>query len=132
MLKQPALIGIVPRKNLWEVIQKERWYHIPVETVPKNIILAEYLGFYFPKVFGEKMQYKVSFYAKVKKVDIVKRIKLFQKEKEHKRANEKYFQLHLEKIKELPKSIPSIRQRRIVHIPTSCEKLFTADEINDL
>jgi len=132
MQKHPALVGIVPRKNLWDIIQKQRWYHIPVESAPKNAGFAEYLGFYFPKIFDETMRYKVIYYAKVKKVDIVKRIKLFPEEKEHQRANKDYFQFHLAKIKELPKPIPSLRWRRIVRIPTSCEKLFTAEEINDL
>ena len=132
MQKHPALVGIVPRKNLWDVIQEKKWYHIPVESAPKNALLAEYIGFYFPAVFGEEMRYKVNFYAKVKKVDTVQRIELFPEEKEHERANKEYFQFHLEKIEELPKPIPSLRWRRIVHIPTSCEKLFTAEEINDL
>ncbi len=130
MEKHPALVGIVPRKNLWNVIREQRWYHIPVESAPKNAKFAEYLAFYFPKIFGEKMQYKVNFYAKVKKVDIVKRIELFPEEKNHPRANKDYFKFYLENIKELPKPIPSLRWRRIVHIPTSCEKLFAAKEIN--
>jgi len=132
MQKHPALVGIVPRKNLWDVIQKQRWYHLPVGSAPKNTGFAEYLGFYFPKVFGETMRYKVNYYAKVKKIDIVKRIQLFPEEKEHQRVNEDYYQFHLEKIKELPKPIPSLRLRRIVHILTSYEKLFNAEEINDL
>ncbi len=132
MKNYPALVGIVPRKNLWDVIQKEKWYHIPVASAPKNAAFAEYLGFYFPAVFGKEMRYKVNFYAKVKKVDTVKRIELFPEEKEHEKADKDYFQFHLGKIKELPKPIPSLRWRRIIHIPTSCEKLFAAEEINDL
>ena len=132
MQNHPALVGLVPRKNLWNIIREQGWYHIPSKSAPKNATFAEYLGFYFPSIFGKELRYKVNFYAKVKKVDIVKRIKLFPNEKEHKRANEEYFQFHLGKIKELPKSIPSLRWRRIVHIPTSCEKLFSAKEINDL
>jgi len=132
MSKHPALVGIVPRKNLWDLMQREKWYHIPVKSAPKNAALVEYLGFYFPAAFGEKMQYQVSFYARVEALDIVKRIKLFPKEKEHPRANDDYFQFHLNEIKELPKPIPSLRWRRIVHIPTSLEKLFRAEEINDL
>lgn len=131
MAKHPALVGIVPRKNLWPIIQKEKWYHIPVNSAPKNATLAEYLGFYFPAAFGEKMRYKVNFYAKVKKVDIVKRIELFPDEP-HKRPDWDYFQFHLESIKELPKPIFSRNWRRVVHIPTSYEKLFNAEEINDL
>lgn len=130
--KHPALVGIVPRRNLWDVIQQQRWYHIPVESAPKNAELAEYLGFYFPAVFGKELQYKVNFYAKVGRVNIVKRIELFPEESKHKRADEDYFKFNLESIEELPKPIPSISWRRIAHIPTSYEKLLTAEEINDL
>jgi len=128
----PALVGIVPRKNLWPKIQEERWYHIPVESAPKNAPLVEYLAFYFPKVFGVDYRYKVSYYAEVLKVEVAKRIELFPEEPEHERAQKDYYQFHLGQIKELPKPIPSKRWRRIVHIPTSREKLFTAEEINDL
>jgi len=132
MENHPAVVGIVPRKNLWDRIRTEGWYHIPVESAPKNAVFAEYLGFYFPAVFGDKLKYKVSYYGNVKRVDVVKRIELFPEEIEHKRANKDYYQFHLEQIKTLPRPIPSIGWRRIVHIPTSCEKLFTAEEINDL
>ncbi len=132
MQNHPALVGIVPRKNLWNIIQEQKWYHIPVESAPKNAGLTEFLAFYFPKVFGEEMRYKVNFYAKVKKVDIVRRIELFPEEKIHIGANKDYFQFHLGEIEKLPKPIPSLIWRRIVHIPTSYEKLFSAEEINDL
>lgn len=64
MPKHPALAGIVPRKNLWDAIQEEKSYHIPIESAPKNAVFAGYSGFYFPKVFGEEMRYKVNFYVK--------------------------------------------------------------------
>ena len=51
---QPALVGIVPRKELWSIIQKEKWYHIPVKSAPKNISFVEYLAFYFPKCFDKE------------------------------------------------------------------------------
>jgi len=106
MQKHPALVGIVPRKNIWDIIQKQRWYHIPVESAPKNAVFVEYLAFYFPKIFDEIMQYKVIYYAKVKKADIVKRIQLFPEEKEHQRANKNYFQFHLGKLKNYQNLFP--------------------------
>lgn len=132
MLKQPALVGIVPRKNLWNVIQEQGWYHIPVESAPKNASFAEYIAFYFPKIFNEKERYKVNYYANVQKVDIIKRIQLFPEEPDHKRAQKDYYQFRLGQIRKLSHPIPSKRWRRIVHIPTSCQKLFSAQEINDL
>jgi len=132
MSKHSALVGIVPRKNLWPIIQKEKWYHIPVESAPKNALTVKYLAFYFPEVFGKRLQYKVNYYAEVQKVSIAKRIQLFPEESEHERAHKDYFQFHLKQIKELPNPIPSKRWRRIVHIPTNLEKLLSAKEINDL
>jgi len=128
----PALVGLVPRKNLWSVIQKERWYHVPFKSAPRNSIYAEYLAFYFPSVFGEGDRYKVIYGAKVLGVDKVKRIHLFPDERDHKRAQQDYLQFHLGKIEKLPRPIPSKNWRRIIHIPTSIEKLFSALEINDL
>lgn len=132
MLKQPALVGIVPRKNLWQIIQEKRWYHIPVKSAPRNFSFIEYLAFYFPKAFDEKEQYQVIYYAKVKSVKITKRINLFPEAIGHPKANADYFQFHLSQIKTLPQPIPSQRWRRIVHIPTSYQRLMAAQEINDL
>lgn len=127
-----AIVGIVPRRNLWSVIQNQRWYHIPVKSAPRNALNIKYIGFYFPSAFGNELKYKVTYYTTVLKVGVVKRINLFPDEFKHPRKDMDYYQFHLGEIKELPRSIPSKRFRRIVHIPTTLKKLFTADEINDL
>lgn len=131
-LDKPALVGIVPRKNLWPIIQKQRWYHIPVNSAPRNALQIEHMSFYFPSVFGKKFEHQVNYYAPVIKIDTVKRSQLFPDETEHHRKDSDYYQFHLGDIKELPHPIPSRRWRRIVHIPTTLHKLFTAREINDL
>lgn len=128
----PALVGIVPRKELWDIIKNEKWYHIPVQSAPKNILNIKYLGFYFPSIFGEKLRYKVIYYSAVKEIEVKKRIELFPDEEEHPRRNLDYYQIHIGEIEELEKPIISKRFRRIVHIPTTFKKLITAEEINDL
>ena len=133
-MKYPALVGIVPRKNLWEIIKNEKWYHIPVSanSAPKKPESIKYIAFYFPEVFGED-GYKVIWYAEVLSFEIKKRIELFSNEPENKRANEDYLQFHLTKIQKLPNVIFSKRKRKdITHISTNTEKLFSAKEINDL
>lgn len=127
-----ALVGIVPRKELWPIIQKEHWYHIPVASAPHNLKDIRYVAFYFPAAFGEDLRYKVSLYAPVEEIKIVKRIELFPNEPHHSRANQDYFQIKLKGIKELPCPIPSKRLRRLVHIPSTYDKLMRAREINDL
>lgn len=131
-LNEPALVGIVPRKNLWPIIQDQRWYHIPVKSAPRNSPEVKYIAFYFPSAFGEKLRFQVTYYAPVLNIDTVKRIELFPDELRHPRKSEEYYKFHLGKIEKLPRPIPSRRWRRIVHIPTSLPKLFTAREINEL
>lgn len=128
----PALVGIVPRENLWPVIQKQRWYHIPAVSAPKTLPRIKYLSFYFPAAFGKDLKYKVIYYAPVRHIEVVKRIELFPDENKHPKRNKDYFQIHIDRIECLPRPIPSRRWRRIVHIPTNLGKLLTAKEINDL
>jgi len=128
----PALVGIVPRKKLWDIIKNERWYHIPVKSAPKNINEIKYLAFYFPSVFGRDLRFRVIYYSTIENIEIKKRIQLFPDETEHPRRNSEYYQIYLDEIKELPRQIPSMRWRRIVHIPTTLKRLFLAEEINDL
>jgi hypothetical protein len=93
MQKQPVLVGIVPRGNLWDIIQKEKWYHIPVSanSAPKNPELIEYIAFYFPGLFGDELGYKIIWYAKVLSFEIKKRIILFPDEPNDKNADKDYF-----------------------------------------
>lgn len=127
-----ALIGIVPRKKLWTTIRQEHWYHIPVASAPRNIKDVRYVAFYFPAAFGKELQHKVIYYAPVREIEVVKRIELFPDEPNHPRANQDYYQIKLTQIRKLPRPIPSNRWRRLVHIPSTYEKLMRAREINDL
>jgi len=129
---EPALVGIVPRKELWTLILNQHWYHIPAKSAPQNLRDIRYIAFYYPAVFGEDLKYRVKHYAPVTKIEIKKRIKLFPDDVKHPRRDVDYYQIFLGKIYELPHPIPSKRWRRIVHIPTTLRRLLTAEEINDL
>ena len=129
---KPALVGIVPRKSLWPIILEERWYHIPVASAPGNVEKIHYVAFYFPADFDEELRHKVVYYSTVKSVKVVKRIKLFPNELKHPRAGQDYFKINLGQILPLPRPIPSLRFRRLVHIHSSYRRLMTAREINDL
>lgn len=136
MQTQLVLVGIVPRKSLWPLIQKEKWYHIPVEAFMKlqipDIVSVKYIAFYFSSIFNAQYRYKVMYYAKITRVEIKKRIALFPDEPTHKNVDENYYQFYLEKIEKLPQPIVYRMQRKIIHIPSNTQKLFEAKEINDL
>jgi very-short-patch-repair endonuclease len=128
-----ALVAIMNNKADFARAQYEHWYRIPVRSAPPRVDFArlERLAFYQTKVFGPE-KWAVNYHAEVRSVDRVKRIELLPHERDHPRAQDEYYCLKIGDLERLPKPIPSRRWRRIVFIPTTVEKLFQAEEINDL
>ncbi len=127
----PALVGIVTRIKDWAILTTQHWYRIPVKNAPENLELARYLAFYQTRVFG-KEKWAVNYYTRIKAITVTRRIQLLPDEPDHPRANEDYYRLEVEDLKKLPSPIPSQRRRRLVFIPTTLERLFTVQEINEL
>jgi len=128
---KPALVAIVPNKKDWKILKEKHWYRIPVKSAPKIVTQLRYLAFYQPKIFREE-KWAVNYYAKIKDLEIVKRLELLPDEAKHIRAMDDYYKFTIEELKRLPHPIPSKRWRRIVFIPTTLDRLMNAKEINDL
>ncbi|OYD14998.1 hypothetical protein CH330_06890 [candidate division WOR-3 bacterium JGI_Cruoil_03_51_56] len=127
----PALVGVITRQKDWRILETEHWYRIPVKSAPEELPKAKYLAFYQTKVFGDE-KWAVNWYTQVKGIIAMKRIELLPDEPKHKRAQAAYYRVAIGGLRHLPYPIPSRRWRRIVFIPTSLERLFAAEEINDL
>lgn len=128
-----ALVAIMNNKADFARAASEHWYRIPVRSAPPRVDFARLsrLAFYQTKVFADE-KWAVNYHAEVRDVDRVKRVELLPKERDHPRAQDEYYRLEISDLERLPKPIPSRRWRRIVFIPTTIEKLFQAEEINDL
>ncbi len=128
-----ALVAIMNNTADFARARDEHWYRIPVRSAPPRVDFSrlERLAFYQTKVFGDE-KWSVNYHAAVRDVDRVKRIELLPHEPNHPRAYDEYYRLKLGDLERLPQPIPSRRWRRIVFIPTTTEKLFRAEEINDL
>ena len=127
----PALVGIVTRMKDWELVRSKHWYRIPVRTAPEGLDGIRYLAFYKTRLFGSE-KWTVSWYAPVRAIRRKTRRELLPEEPGHPRAGAEYYVVELGELMRLPRPIPSRRWRRIVFIPTSIERLFHAQEINDL
>ncbi|MFO7638545.1 MAG: DUF559 domain-containing protein [bacterium] len=127
----PALVGIVPRIKDWRLLRDQHWYRIPIRTAPEDLRSCRYLAFYQPGVFKEE-RWAVNWYARVHGITAVSRRELLPDEASHPRAGEPYWRIELDGLLRLSRPILSHRRRRIVFIPTTLERLFVADEINDL
>lgn len=125
-----ALVVVVNSPRDFDFAREQGWYRIPVARAPAQIG-AEYLGFYFTQAFGDE-RWSVRYYAPVRRLRLVRRVDLLPQEPEHPRAREHYYRFDIGRVEALPRPIPSLRLRRITFIPTSLEKLLSAEEINDL
>lgn len=126
-----VLVGIMPSPRDFELARAEHWYRVPKKNAPKGIH-AEYVAFYFTKVFGEDLRWAIHFYARRTGHELVRRRDLVPEEPDHPRANELYYKLQLGLIRQRKPPILSLRWRRVTFIHTTWDRFVTAQEINDL
>jgi hypothetical protein len=125
-----VLVVVLNSQRDFEVARDEGWYRIPLKRAPTRVG-ADYLAFYQTGVFGDE-RWAVNYYAPVRRYRIASRCALLPGEPDHPRADDLYYRIEIESLRRLPRSIPSRRLRRITFIPTTLERLFAAEEINDL
>jgi very-short-patch-repair endonuclease len=125
-----VLVAVLNSYRDFEIAREEGWYRIPLKRAPTRVG-ADYLAFYQTSVFGEE-RWAVNYYAPVRRYRIVSRRSLLPSEPNHPRADDLYYRIEIGSLRPLPRSIPSRRLRRVTFIPTTVERLFGAEEINDL
>ena len=125
-----ALVAILNSPDDLAIVRNQGWYRIPVRTAPKRWP-PKLLAFYQTKVFGDEA-YAVRYYGSVREIREVGRAELFPHEASNAKSDKRYHQVLLDSLDTLPQPIISRRWRRIVFIPTTIEKFWLAEEINDL
>ena len=128
-----TLIALWKDVKDYNIAMEQHWYRIPVTSAPMIVQdkRIKYIAFYQTSKFGADA-FVVRWFARVKKIRIVHRQDLFVKEKKNPKTKKIYYKLEFDKLRELPKPIPSIRHRPIIFISTTHKKLKEAKEINDL
>lgn len=140
-----TLVALLPSVADFHIAQQEHWYRIPRRNKSLPRVLTEgrlkFLAFYHPQAFGKDWQYTIRFVAEVKDVSIVKRKDLLPPPEGEgntadlkwlQKAEEEYYKIEIGPLRELPQPIYSRKWRRIVFIETTENRLFNAEEINDL
>ena len=129
------LVALFKEEYDREILLRERWYRIPVESkrVPRIIKSGEieYIAFYHNRQF-KKEPAMVKYYGKVKNISIQKRKYLFPELENDPKQDDEYYKIEIEEVKELEEPIISKRPRRILFISTTYERFVTAEEINHL
>ena len=126
-----VLVAVMTDPRDLEIACTEHWYRIPIRRAPRRVG-ADYLAFYFTGAFAPDLRHQVRFYAPIRAYRLARRVDLIPQERDHPRAEDRYFKVEIGPLRELPHPIPSQRLRRVTFIPTTLHRLLHAGEINDL
>ena len=125
-----VLVAIMTSPRDFVFARDHGWYRIPQKRAPKGVY-AEYLAFYFNRAFGEQ-KWAIHYYGRKLGHELVRRRDLLPDELDHSRADELYYKVQLEPLRQLDRPIVSLRWRRISFIHTTWDRFADATEINDL
>lgn len=126
----PALVVLINNQRDWQRVTDEGWYRIPIHSAPQPLA-ADYLAFYQTRAFGAE-SWQVACYAAVQRYRIMQRRDLLPDEPQHARADHLYYRIDVGAVQRLARPIPSRRLRRITFIPTTWERLNSAEDVADL
>lgn len=129
-----VLVAILNNQHDLAIARQQHWYRIPVSSMRKWLAKRwppEWIAFYHTKALAP-LSYGVYFYARVIEIRRTSRWQIFPDQPHDRRGNRQYYQILFEPLRLLPQPILSRRWRRIIFIPTTYEKFFSAVEINDL
>ncbi|MGA7730127.1 MAG: DUF559 domain-containing protein [Chloroflexia bacterium] len=132
--EESVLVAIMNSNADFGFARDEHWYRIPVEKAEKwgkHHWPPGWLAFYQTQLFKDE-GCQVKYYARVRNIRTVARRELFHGLIGDKKAEDLYYQLLIGPLQVLPRPIVSLRLRRIAFIPTTRQKLWAAEEINDL
>ncbi|MFH1824819.1 MAG: DUF559 domain-containing protein [Candidatus Firestonebacteria bacterium] len=128
-MSEIVLIAVLKNRKDLNVLLKEKWYRIPVFSLPKR--KADYIAFYQPATFG-KSGSSIRYYAEPISYKTLKRIKILPKEFDHPNANDEYYKLKFRKIFKLKSPVRNKSRMRISFGFTTFEKLKRARNITEL
>lgn len=131
--KNNVLVALMNSPADFRIAQEHLWYRIPVQYAPPIIREgnAKLISFYHTSEF-QKEKYTIQWFGEIKKISIAKRQELFPKETLNSKSNKEYYKVEFTKLKQLPIPIIGLRPRRVLFIPTTEQKFFSAKEINFL
>ena len=110
-----VLVALVNNPRDLELVERERWYRIPVRYAPKYFDGAQYLALYLARAFGDR-KWAIDEYAPVRGHELVRRRDLIPDEPDHPRADELYYKLELGPVLKREPPIVSKRGRRVLFL----------------
>lgn len=130
--RRTVLVAVLNNEQDWRRAAEEGWYRIPQRRAPRRIG-ADYLAFYMTGGCGQvEAAHSVTFYAPVRRYQLLTRRDLLPQESDHPRAGEYYYRIELGPLQQLERPVPAARYRRVTFIHTTLDRLLAAGDVLDL
>lgn len=130
--RRTVLVAVLNNEKDWRRVAEEGWYRIPQRRAPRRIG-ADYLAFYMTAGCGQaQTAHTVTFFAPVRRYQLLARRDLLPQESDHPRAGEYYYRIELGPLQRLEHPVPAASYRRITFIHTTLDRLLAAGDVLDL
>ena len=130
--RRTVLVAVLNNEQDWHRAAEEGWYRIPQRRAPRRIG-ADYLAFYMTGGCGQtEAAHTVTFFAPVRRYQLLARRELLPQEGDHPRANEYYYRIELGPLERLDHPVPAASYRRVTFIHTTLDRLLAAGDVLDL
>ena len=95
-----VLVAVINNHRDLEIARTEGWYRIPVKRAPSQVG-ADYLAFYLTGRFPPEQRHRVTYYAPIRAYRLARRVTLLPDEPDHPRAQDRYFKIEIDPLREL-------------------------------
>lgn len=130
--RRTVLVAVVNNQADLRRAASEGWYRIPQRRAPRRIG-ADYLAFYQTGVFkNEAEASSISYYAAIRRYQLLARADLLPDEADHARAEEYYYRIEIGPLLRLAQPIPAATFRRLTFLHTTLDRLLRAQDVTDL
>ena len=131
-LRRTVLVAVVNNEADLRRAGSEGWYRIPQRRAPRRIG-ADYLAFYQTSAFESSSEARtISYYAAIRRYQLLSRADLLPDEADHARAEEYYFRIEIGPLMRLAQPVAATSFRRLTFMHTTLERLLGAQDVKDL
>ena len=130
--RRTVLVAVLNNETDLRRAAEEGWYRIPQRRAPRRIG-ADYLAFYLTAGCGQaEIAHTVTYYAPVRRYQLMERRDLLPQESDHPRAGEYYYRIEIGPLQRLEHPVPARSYRRLTFIHTTLDRLLAAADVLDL
>jgi hypothetical protein len=126
-----VLVGVIKRKRDLNILLNEYWYRIPQAQMPRGVNV-EYVAFFLSGSVFKERKGGVHYFARRTGLELHYRRELLPKEPDHPRADNVYYQVQFEDVREKKPPILNPTRRSLAFIHTTWDRFVNATLIADL